>query len=125
MKKMKKMLVLIGMLAIINVSSFANQSCPVRDSPNNNVAALRYSESKCSKGSVTACVELSKPSEGETVVFVEVIDPSDGRVLGNISVNIVEGRSFQCESSISIDLEDGKWYSLSIARASCTAGWNY
>ena len=122
---MKKMLVLIGMLAMISVSSFAsNTSCPVRDSPNNNVAALTYSDTQCNKGEVTACVELSKPSDGETVVFVEVIDPSNGRVLGNITVTIVNGKKFHCESNGSISsLEDEKWYSLSIAKASCIAGW--
>ena len=121
---MKKILVLIGMLAMISVSSFANQSCPVRDSPNKNSAALVYSDAQCNNGDITACVQLSKPSDGETVVFVEVIDPSSEKVLGNITVMIADGRKMECESNQSIrSLEDGKWYSLSIAKASCVDGW--
>ena len=126
---MKKILVLIGMLAMISVSSFANQSCPIRNSPNDNIVNLMYSEVQGNDGKIEIPVELAKPSEGETSILVEVRD-SNGKMIGTANLTVSEGkkanyhytgRGYQEYSNTQI--KSGQWYSLSIARATCIAGW--
>ena len=128
---MKKILVLIGMLAMISVSSFANQSCPVRDSPNNNVAALTYSDKSCAvNGEIIIPITLSKKSEGETVIFVEVRD-SNGDFIGTARLCVRDGNTSNVGQSghyldhtyENYNLKKGEWYSFSISKASCIAGW--
>lgn len=117
---MKKLLVLISMVMITTISSFANQSCRVYDSPNNNVASLRYSEKKCIKNGVLYInIDLSKPSAGITVVFVEVRD-SNGKMKGTARIEVEDGKTANYRTEYeNYYLKEGEWYSLSIAKASC------
>ena len=124
---MKKMLVLIGILAMISVSSFADQSCPVRGT-DGVVASLQYSDKKCMKdGELYIPISLSAPSKGETTVMVEVRD-SEGRMLGTAALVICDGCRTNEQGSCSSknnkycneNLKSGKFYSLDIAKASCS-----
>ena len=125
---MNKILVLIGMLAMISVSSFANQSCPVRDSPNGSTAFLHQSDVKATGYCIEIPVELTKPSQGETTLLIEVRD-SQGNFVGTADVTIADGRkmnhtgrsySMYCNDD---KIKSGQWYSLSIARATCIEPW--
>ena len=123
---MKKMFVLIGMLVMISVSSFADQSCPVRGA-DGVVAALTYSDKQShADGKLIIEVSLSAPSKGETTVFVEVRD-SDGNMLGTATMIVCEGKrsNTQCTPSYhhlyeNSNLKRGEYYSLNIAKASCS-----
>ena len=114
---------------MISALSFAsNQSCPVRDSPNGNTAFLHQSDVKAADHCIRIPVELTKPSQGETTLLIEVRD-SQGNFVGTADVTIVDGRKMNhtgrsYSKYCNIDkIKSGQWYSLSIARATCIAGW--
>ena len=113
---------------MISVSSFANQSCPVRDSSNGNTAFLHQSDVKATDHCIEIPAGLTKTSQGETTLLIEVRD-SQGNFVGTADVTIIDGRknnhngssySKYCNAD---KIKSGQWYSLSIARATCIAGW--
>ena len=111
---------------MISVSSFADQSCPVRGA-DGVVAALTYSDKQSHEdGKLIIEVSLSAPSKGETTVFVEVRD-SDGNMLGTATMIVCEGKrsNTQCNPGtyylyVNSNLKKGEYYSLDIAKASCS-----
>ena len=112
---------------MISVSSFADQSCPVRGT-DGVVASLQYSDKKCMRsGELYIPISLSAPSKGETTVMVEVRD-SEGRMLGTAALVICDGNRTNNQGPCSDEehtyhnenLECGKFYSLDIAKASCS-----
>ena len=119
------MLVLIGMLTMISVASFADQSCPVRGT-DGVVAALSYSDQECDRdGELWIPISLSAPSKGETTVMVEVRD-SNGKMIGTAALIVPDGKrdnntGHGCVNKfINTNLKKGEFYSLNIAKASCS-----
>lgn len=118
------MLVLIGILAMITGTSYARRtSCVVRGA--DNVVALTQGSIKCEdRCHLEIYVNLEKESVGETVVFVEVYDNEDN-FIGNARLVINNGQTINRKHPTSdgtyfnCDIEEGKWYKLSIAEASC------
>lgn len=109
---------------MISVSSFANQSCPVRDSPNGNTAYLSVSDVKADgNGCIKIPAALTKPSQGETTLLIEVRD-SDGKLIGTADVTMQDGnKTDRSGNDKYCGLKSGQWYSISLARATCIAGW--
>ena len=118
------MLVLIGILAMITGTSYARStSCVVRGT--DNVVALTQGSVKCTdRCNLDIYVQLEKESVGETVVFVEVYDNEDN-FIGNARLVIGNGQTINWKhptadgTYFNRNIEEGKWYKLSIAEASC------
>lgn len=118
------MLVLIGMLAMITGTSYARRtSCVVHGT--DNVVALTQGSIKCEdRCYLNIYVNLEKESVGETVVFVEVYDNEDN-FIGNARLVINDGSTVNWKHPVdngtyfNRNIEEGKWYKLSIAEASC------
>lgn len=118
------MLVLIGILAMITGTSYARRtSCVVRGA--DNVVALTQGSIKCEdRCYLNIYVNLEKESVGETVVFVEVYDDEDN-FIGNARLVINDGETVNWKHPVdkgtyfNRNIEEDKWYKLSIAEASC------
>ena len=116
---MKKILILIGMLAMINSTLLADVSRRVSNSPNRNVATLEESRVQVlGDGSMWIIVKLSEKTEhgGDIEIFVEIRN-LNGKLYDTKRIVIRAGRSEAHINFSDYRLNIGDWYNLSIVDA--------
>ena len=127
MKKIFLLIVMVSMFVSLSFAKESIQSCPVRGAGDIVVSLSQPSHKANKKGKVdiTACISL--PSENTIAVFVEVRD-ENYELIGTHRLEFAPREV--CITNIdpkcryeNINIEFGKTYYYSIARASCVSGW--